>query len=78
MRSGPDFVSFHNWSEADPLPSFDDDITGFDLFSEGCFPAAAPVFRPLDHPEFLLILSFKFLRPSFLMVYRTSSSSQVR
>jgi hypothetical protein len=50
MRDGPSEVSFQSWSEADPLPSFDDDVTGFELFSEGCFPEEVHVPRPPDHP----------------------------
>jgi hypothetical protein len=36
MRDGPPAVSFQDWTEADPLPSFDD-VSGFELFSPGCF-----------------------------------------
>lgn len=50
IRDGPSEVSFHSCSEADPLPSFDDDVSGFDLFSEGCFPEEVHVPRPPDHP----------------------------
>ncbi len=37
MRDGPSAVSFEDWSEADPLPPFDDDVSGFELYSPGCF-----------------------------------------
>ncbi len=50
MRDGPSVVSFQSWSESDPLPSFDDDVTGFELFSEGCFPDTVPVPRSPVHP----------------------------
>jgi hypothetical protein len=42
MRDGPPGVSFQNWSESDPLPSFDDDVSGFELYSQGCFPSPPP------------------------------------
>ncbi len=29
MRDAPPGISFQNWNENDPLPSFDDDVTGF-------------------------------------------------
>jgi hypothetical protein len=51
MRDGPPEVSFKDWTEADPLPSFDDDVTGFELFSDGCFPESPPVLRDADHPS---------------------------
>ena len=50
MRDGPLAVSFLDWEEADPLPAFDDDVSGFDLFSPGCFPEDAAMVRPDDHP----------------------------
>jgi hypothetical protein len=31
MRGGPRGVSFCDWSETDPLPHFDDDVSGFEL-----------------------------------------------
>jgi hypothetical protein len=51
MRDGPQAVSFQDWSEADPLPNFDDDVSGFELFSPGCFPEAVTTSRPEDHPR---------------------------
>ncbi len=50
MRDGPSVVSFQDWTEADPLPVFDDDVSGFELFSPGCFPEEAASPRPEDHP----------------------------
>jgi hypothetical protein len=52
MRDGPQAVSFQDWSEADPLPSFDDDVSGFELYSPGCFPEAVATQRPEDHPRY--------------------------
>ncbi len=51
MRDGPPEVSFESWSEADPLPQFDYDVTGFDLFSPGCFPEEVSALRPDDYPS---------------------------
>ena len=50
MRDGPPMVSFLDWTEADPLPAFDDDVSGFDLFFPGCIPEEAGLVRPEDHP----------------------------
>jgi hypothetical protein len=50
MRDGPSVVSFLDWTEADPLPAFDDDVSGFELYSSGCFPEEVRLSRPDDHP----------------------------
>jgi hypothetical protein len=50
MRDCPPDVSFASWTENDPLPVFDDDVAGFDLFSPGCFPDEVLEARPPDHP----------------------------
>ena len=50
MRDGPSEVSFHDWAETDPLPPYDDDVSGFELFSSGCFPEEVVEPRPEDHP----------------------------
>jgi hypothetical protein len=50
MRDGPSGVSFCDWSEADPLSLFDDDVSGFELYSAGCFPESVGEPRPDDHP----------------------------
>jgi hypothetical protein len=51
MRNGPSTVSFMDWLEADPLPAFDDDVSGFELYSPGCFQERVDVQRPDDHPH---------------------------
>jgi hypothetical protein len=50
MRDGPLGVSFHDWAETNPLPSYDDDVSGFELFSPGCFPDEVDEPRPDGHP----------------------------
>jgi hypothetical protein len=50
MRDGPSGVSFHGWAETDPLPPYDDDVSGFELFSPGCFPEEIVEPRSEDHP----------------------------
>ena len=50
MRDCLPVVSYLDWTEADPLAAFDDDVSGFDLFSPGCFPEEAGLVRPEDHP----------------------------
>jgi hypothetical protein len=50
MRDGPPVVSFHDWTEADPFPAYDDDVSGFELYSPGCFPEEVDTPRPEDHP----------------------------
>jgi hypothetical protein len=50
MRDGPSVVSFQDWAETDPLPTFDDDVSGFELYSPGCFPDEVGAVRPEGHP----------------------------
>jgi hypothetical protein len=50
MRDGPREVSFLDRTTADPLPSYDDDVSGFELYSPGCFPEEIVTPRPADHP----------------------------
>jgi hypothetical protein len=42
--------SFCDWTETDPLPKYDGDVSGFELFSLGCFPEEVVESRPEDHP----------------------------
>jgi hypothetical protein len=73
MRDGPSTVSFLDWSERDPLPAFDDDVFGFELYSPGCFPDETTTPRPGDHPGTALIMRLLtsllcwFLNPLLLL-----------
>ncbi len=50
MRDGPPGVSFLDWTEADPLQVYLDDVSGFELYSHGCFPDDVGQARPEDTP----------------------------
>ncbi len=66
LRDGPQAVSFRDWSETDPLPSFDDDVSGFELYSPGCFPEAVVTPRSEDHPSYCP--DHQEFEPSFVRV----------